>query len=48
MSKHLSELKIARVERRHLCGGSKAHKRALRSFNRARRRAGKALCRSHF
>lgn len=44
LTKHFAEVKTTRKERRILCGGTKAHKRALRRFNRARRRAGKAIC----
>jgi hypothetical protein len=41
----VTELKYAKADRRILCGGSKAHKEALREYNRAARRAAKAACR---
>jgi len=40
-----SEAAVTKYERRYLCGGSKAHQRAVRDFNRARRRGEKAALR---
>jgi len=42
----LSEIKIARRERRVLCGGSVSHAEALRRYNRALRVNGREVCRA--
>ena len=39
-----SEVKNTRTARRYVCGGSAAHKDAVRGFNRAQRQHGKTLC----
>jgi len=39
----IREVKIARSERRWICGGDKVHKAGLREFNRAFRKDGKRL-----
>ena len=43
-----TEVKNTRTERRYVCGGSAAHKNAVREFNRAQRQHGKTLCQEGF
>ena len=47
-TKHHSDVKYARIDRKHVCNGTGFHQAKLREFNKAERKASKLALKSHY